>query len=79
MTADARTGTGRRALATIAEAEAVRDELTAALHGAGITLPSLRLDPVSGADENPRPLVDLGRCNMQTARKIAAALRTTRA
>jgi hypothetical protein len=59
----------------IKEAEGVRDELWAALHAAGISLPSLRVEPAAYADEWPRPLVELGRCNLQTARRLAAALR----
>ncbi len=63
------------AVEKIKEAEDVRDELCAALYGAGIVLPSLRLDPIGCADENPRLLVELGRCNLRTARELAAALR----
>ncbi len=59
----------------IKEAEDVRDELCAALFGAGITLPSLRVDPVGCADENPRMLLELGRCNLRTARELAGVLR----
>ncbi len=58
----------------IKEAEQVRDELCAALHRAGIVLPSLRLDPVGCADEKPRLLVELGRCNVPTARRLIAVL-----
>ncbi|MEV3991133.1 hypothetical protein AB0J57_19710 [Streptomyces sp. NPDC049837] len=50
-------------------------ELRAALERAGITLPSLGLDPVTCAAEPPRPLVELGRCTVETARRLAAALR----
>jgi hypothetical protein len=59
----------------LAEAEAVRDELRTALRAAGITLPSLAVDTVSYAEPEPRPLLDLGRCNVPTARRIIAALR----
>ncbi|WP_306522692.1 hypothetical protein [Streptomyces sp. ISL-12] len=38
-------------------------------------LPSLGLDAVSLAGEYLPPLVDLGRCNPSTARKMAAVLR----
>lgn len=65
----------RTAVETLKEAEAVRDDLSAALRSAGITLSSLCVDPMSYADEAPQPLVDLGRCNIQTARQITAALR----
>jgi hypothetical protein len=64
---------------TLREAEQVRDELSEALQAAGITLPSLGVEPVSYADEQPLPLVELGRCNLMTARQIAAALRRGRA
>jgi hypothetical protein len=59
----------------IKEAEDVRDELWAALHGAGIVLPSLRIDPAAYAEEKPRPLVELGRCNLRTARALTVVLR----
>lgn len=57
------------------EAETALGELREALTRAGITLPSLRLDTASYAEVNPRPLVELGRCNVGTARKLAEALR----
>lgn len=50
-------------------------ELRAALKNAGITLPSLRLDAASVAREAPCPLIELGRCNVETAARIVAALR----
>jgi hypothetical protein len=68
------TTTAQSAVEKIKEAERVRDELCAALHGAGIVLPSLRIDPVAYADEKPRLLVELGRCNLQTVRQLTAAL-----
>ncbi len=59
----------------IEDAEAARDELQGALTEAGILLPSLGLDTVTfGCDHLP-PLVDLGRCNPHTARKLASALK----
>ncbi len=63
------------AIEKIKQAEDVRDELCAALHDARITLPSLRVDPVGCADEKPRLLVELGRCNLQTARQLADVIR----
>ncbi|MFB6991862.1 hypothetical protein ACFVZR_11920 [Streptomyces sp. NPDC058316] len=49
------------------------------LSGVGITLPSLRIDPVSCAGNEPAsPLVDLGRCNLDTALRLSAALETQR-
>ncbi|MFF5255367.1 hypothetical protein ACFY4K_25450 [Streptomyces leeuwenhoekii] len=59
----------------VEEAEEVVEELRAALAKAGITLPSLGLDPVSLARLTPRPLVELGRCSVETARRLAAVLR----
>ncbi|WP_051796765.1 hypothetical protein [Streptomyces sp. NRRL S-87] len=59
-------------------AEEALAELKEGLEAAGITLPSLRLDPVSSAGNYPRPLIDLGRCNPATARELAAALRGDR-
>ncbi|MGW8397470.1 hypothetical protein ACWGLP_12405 [Streptomyces lydicus] len=64
-----------RAARTVKDAEEARDELRAALKGAGVTLPSLALDGVSLVGDFPRPLVDLGRCTPQTARRLAGALR----
>ncbi|MCK7627330.1 hypothetical protein MUU72_30265 [Streptomyces sp. RS10V-4] len=58
----------------IAEAEAARDELADALERNGIVLPSLSVDPLSYGSQPPRPLIELGRCNPQTARKLAAAI-----
>ncbi|MEU6820292.1 hypothetical protein ABZ921_06650 [Streptomyces atriruber] len=52
--------------------EAVR-QLKAGLAGAGVTLPSLRVDPLSVAGEG-LPLVELGRCNLDTALRLAAVL-----
>ncbi|MFD4256156.1 hypothetical protein ACFWR9_00580 [Streptomyces sp. NPDC058534] len=59
----------------VEEAEDTVKELRAALTKAGITLPSLGLDPVSLAREAPCPLVELGRCSVETAQRLAAALR----
>ncbi|MFF4039783.1 hypothetical protein [Streptomyces sp. NPDC001816] len=55
-------------------AEAV-ERLRAALHEVGIILPSLRIDPVTGAHGHPYALVDLGRCNLGVASRLASALR----
>ncbi|MGV9909122.1 hypothetical protein [Streptomyces tendae] len=56
-------------------AEDTVKELRATLAEAGIVLPSLGLDPVSLAREAPCPLVELGRCSVETAQRLAAALR----
>ncbi|KUL51635.1 hypothetical protein ADL22_05975 [Streptomyces sp. NRRL F-4489] len=61
-------------LEKIAEAEAARDELAAALKRNGIVLPSLSVDPLSYSSEPPRPLIELGRCNPETARRLAAVI-----
>ncbi|MFG2137453.1 hypothetical protein [Streptomyces sp. NPDC048650] len=58
----------------IEEVETVTAELQAALTRAGIVLPSLCPDPVSCAHQVMNPLVELGRCNMETARLLARAL-----
>jgi hypothetical protein len=60
---------------TLRQADTVRAELNAALADAGVPLPSLRVDPLSWAEEEPRPLIELGRCNLATARALTAALR----
>ncbi|TSB19972.1 hypothetical protein OG422_13375 [Streptomyces sp. NBC_01525] len=59
----------------IRDAEGARDELRAALLGVGVVLPTLRLDAASVAGEDPRPLVELGRCAPDVARQLAAVLR----
>ncbi|MFE0100105.1 hypothetical protein [Streptomyces sp. NPDC059009] len=59
------------------QAQAVEDvvkELRTALTRAGITLPSLGIDPVSLAREAPRPLVELGRCDLGAAERLTKAL-----
>ena len=49
------------------------------LDGTGVTLPSLRVDLVSLASESDTyPLVDLGRCNLDTALRLAAVLHEAR-
>ncbi|MBA2947650.1 hypothetical protein [Streptomyces himalayensis] len=56
-------------------ANAVR-ELNESLAACGITLPSLRIDlPSCGFSATPRPLVELGRCNLETARRLTLVLR----
>lgn len=60
---------------SVEEAEEIVKELRTALKNAGITLPTLRLDAASVAREVPRPLIELGRCNVETAARIVAALR----
>ncbi|MDI3408847.1 hypothetical protein QIS96_34150 [Streptomyces sp. B-S-A6] len=65
----------RETCATVAETEAARGELAEALAAVGVQLPSLRVDTVPYANEPSFPLVDLGRCNAETALALAAALR----
>ncbi|MCB5910823.1 hypothetical protein [Streptomyces pinistramenti] len=60
---------------TISEAQQVHDELSAALERAGIVLPSLGIDPVWLSGTPPRVLIELGRCNVETALALAAALK----
>ncbi len=59
----------------IREAEEARDELRDALKAAGVQLPSVGLDLTSYIDPTRLTLIDLGRCNVATARALAAALR----
>ncbi|MFD5318442.1 hypothetical protein [Streptomyces sp. NPDC127098] len=60
-------------------AEAVQ-ELSEALAGAGIVLPSLGVDLVSCTSVfHTRPLVELGRCDVDTARRLAAVVRAGQA
>ncbi|KJY16705.1 MULTISPECIES: hypothetical protein [Streptomyces] len=53
--------------------EAVR-ELKEALDGVGVVFPSLDVERVSAAGTYGLPLVDLGRCNLDTALRLAAVL-----
>ena len=47
-----------------------------ALSALGITLPSLGVDLLTcGRSPGPRPLVELGRCNVETAAALTEALR----
>ncbi|MFK0018327.1 hypothetical protein [Streptomyces sp. NPDC090798] len=59
----------------VEEAEVTVKELRAAPEKAGITLPSLRIDPPSLAREAPCPRVELGGCSIEIAARLAAALR----
>ncbi|ANS66071.1 putative secreted protein [Streptomyces lincolnensis] len=58
--------------------EEVLEALREALVGAGIVLPSLAVDPVTAAGDEPFPLVSLGRCNVRTAERLASVLRGER-
>ncbi|MFH8490757.1 hypothetical protein [Streptomyces longisporoflavus] len=57
--------------------DAVR-QLRAVLVRAGVTLPSLRMDPLTAAAEGALPLVDLGRCNLDTALRLTVVLEGAR-
>ncbi|MGW4750280.1 hypothetical protein ACWEPR_36400 [Streptomyces sp. NPDC004290] len=54
--------------------EEVVQALQAALARVGVVLPSLRVDPVTGASDEPFALVDLGRCNVRTAQRLTDVL-----
>ncbi|MEV7468511.1 hypothetical protein AB0O20_18700 [Streptomyces kronopolitis] len=56
------------------QAEGVTAELQTALRAVGVTLPSLGVDPVSCASSHMAPLVELGRCNLDMARRLAGVL-----
>ncbi|MQS08362.1 hypothetical protein FNX48_014590 [Streptomyces sp. IF17] len=60
----------------IEEAEAVCDGLGDALRAHGITLPSLCVDagPAHALASVAPPLVEPGRCNVETARALTVAL-----
>ena len=60
--------------ARTSEAQGVRDELAEALLAHGITLFSLRVDPVEHGGHSQVPLIDLGRCKLATARRLTALL-----
>ncbi|WP_052230067.1 hypothetical protein [Streptomyces sp. CT34] len=63
---------------TASESEQVPEQVTAeldsALRAVGVTLPSLCVDPVSAASTFMAPLVELGRCNVETAQRLAEVL-----
>lgn len=50
------------------------EELRAALERHGITLPSLGLDNPPDWNGCPFPLVSLGNCNLETARRLVVVL-----
>ncbi|MFE7131435.1 hypothetical protein ACFVIM_11290 [Streptomyces sp. NPDC057638] len=59
-------------------AEEVIEQLRDELGQLGVRLPSLRVDPISLASDDPYPLIDLGRCNLDTAMRLAAVLHGVR-
>ncbi|WP_299535458.1 hypothetical protein [uncultured Streptomyces sp.] len=64
----------RVAAGDVREAEDALMRLRKGLAGVGVHLPSLRLDPVSSAGNQPTPLIDLGRCNVEVAILLSKAL-----
>ncbi|MFS8197052.1 hypothetical protein ACLVWQ_00030 [Streptomyces sp. CWNU-52B] len=65
----------RHSTVCVEQAEETVKELRDALASTGIKLPTLRLDPATLAREAPCPLVELGRCSVETAARLAAVLR----
>jgi hypothetical protein len=64
----------RRSVEYMHKAEEAVKTLRTDLAGSGITLPSLRLELASYVRDVPCPLVELGRCDIDTVRKFAAVL-----
>ncbi|MFI9047975.1 hypothetical protein [Streptomyces sp. NPDC053427] len=56
------------------DAEEIVAELDLALRAVGVNLPSLGVDPVSELSRAMRPLIELGRCNLGTARRLVEVL-----
>ncbi|MFG2135370.1 hypothetical protein [Streptomyces sp. NPDC048650] len=56
------------------DADEIVAELEGALGALGVVLPSLCVDPVSDASRTMQPLVELGRCNLGTARRLLEVL-----
>ena len=57
------------------DAEETVRQLRDALARHNIKLPSLDVDNRAYSHLAPRPLIELGRCNIETAQRLAAALR----
>ncbi|MFD8634386.1 hypothetical protein [Streptomyces sp. NPDC059533] len=55
-------------------AEEAVQQLKESLTGVGVVFPSLDVERVSAAGTYGLPLVDLGRCNLDTALRLAAVL-----
>lgn len=75
------TTTERRKAAAgrVREAEELVARLRGGFAGVGVVLPSLRIDPVSFAGDEAVALVDLGRCNLDTALRLTQVLEEKRA
>lgn len=69
-------GKRRAACGAVEEAETVCEEIRAALGAVGIVLPSLWVE--SAAYVTGEPLIELGRCNLSTARMLADVLTKAR-
>lgn len=68
-----------RGMERLRTADEVVERLRGELLKVGIVLPSLGLDLVTVAgDAVPYPLVELGRCNLDTAVRLATALEGAR-
>jgi len=65
-----------RAVEAISSSTQAVVRLQDALTALGITLPSLSIDLLSCSRPlDPRPLIELGRCNLETAAALTEALR----
>ncbi|MER7515118.1 hypothetical protein [Streptomyces sp. NPDC126499] len=72
--------TSQSALDSLRTAQDVVTQLRAELAAHGVTLPSLGVDPLTMAATAPAyPLVELGRCNLDTARRLVSVLAEARA
>lgn len=69
----------REAAGRVREAEELVARLRGGFAGVGVVLPSLRIDPVSFAGDEPVALLDLGRCNLDTALRLSQVLEGKRA
>nr|WSW67698.1 hypothetical protein OG461_16590 [Streptomyces sp. NBC_00995] len=58
----------------VREAEELVTRLRGGFAGVGVVLPSLRIDPLSYAGDGSGVLVDLGRCNLDTALRLSQVL-----
>ncbi len=74
MTKSSAVRTKKTHVEKIREAEQVRDRLKETLRDSGVVLPSLGVDAAGYCDEYPTSLIDLGRCNIETANKLSDAL-----
>ncbi|WP_413757134.1 hypothetical protein [Streptomyces sp. MMBL 11-3] len=75
MRSDRQGNDTRHSTICVEQAEETVKELRETLAAAGIKLPTLRIDPATLVREAPCPLVELGRCSVETAARLAAVLR----